>query len=178
MENNLAASQAAGAIPTAVDSLTIINELRALKADPLTLGLRSLTLMGASLAALISLAGFATFLYMSISRRETTFAILRSLGLSSGGLYGMLVVEQVVMVLAGLLLGGLLGFLLNYLVVPGLPLSLGGRPPIPPMLPLTDWSAVLRFSLVLAGAFMLVVGTATFILWRARLQHLLRIGQE
>ncbi len=177
-ETSQAASQAAGAISTAASSLTLSDELRSLKADPLTLGLRSLTLMGATLAALLSLAGVATFLYMSISRRETTFAILRSLGLSSGGLYGMLVVEQVVMVLAGLLLGGLLGILLNNLVVPGLPLSLGGRPPIPPMLPLTDWSAVLRFSLVLAGAFMLVVGTATFLLWRSRLQRLLRIGQE
>jgi hypothetical protein len=90
----------------------------------------------------------------------------------------MLAVEQALMILAGLLMGTLLGLLLNRLVLPGLPLSLGGRPPIPPLLPLTSWGSLFQFYLFLVLAFSLVLGSATVMLWRARLQRLLRIGQE
>jgi hypothetical protein len=165
-------------VPGAAGALSYLGELRAIKADPLTLGLRSVTLLGALLAALLSLAGFATYFYMSLYRRETTFAILRSLGLSSGQLISMLAVEQLLMILVGLLLGTGLGLLLNRLVLPGLPLSLGGRPPVPPLLPLTDWMGLAQFLIFLLLAFSLVLGSAAVALWRSRLQQLLRIGQE
>lgn len=173
-----AAEIAAKAIPTASDSMTVNNEQEAIRADPLSLGLRSATMMGAILAAGLSLIGFATYLSMSIRQREAIFAILRAMGLSPGGLYGMLAIEQLVTVLAGVVLGTLLGILLNRLVVPGLPLSLGGRPAIPPMLALTDWTAILQLYLVLIGAFLMMLGTATIALLRTRLQRMLRIGQE
>lgn len=173
-----AASRAAQAVPGAARAVSYQDELQSIKADPLTLGLRSVTLLGALLAALLSLVGFATYFYMSLERRETTFAILRSLGLSSGQLIGMLTVEQSLMILTGLLMGTLLGLLLNGLVLPGLPLTLGGRPAIPPLITATDWSALFQFYLFLVLAFSLVLGLAIVFLWRSRLQNLLRIGQE
>lgn len=177
-ENWQAAKEASLALPDVSASLTRGEELRAIKSDPLSLGLRSVTLMGALLAALLSLAGFATYFYMSLYQRETVFAILRSLGLSSGQLYGLLAVEQAILILAGLLLGTLLGQLLNRLVLPGLPLSLGGRPPIPPLIPLDDWKALAQFYVVLLITFLVILGSSAFFMWRTHLQRLLRIGQE
>jgi hypothetical protein len=164
--------------PDAMRSMDRITEQQAIRADPLALGLRSVTLLGTVLTAVLSLAGFATHFYLSARQRETTYSILRSLGLSTGQLYITLVLEQVVMVIAGLALGMLLGWVLNQLVLPSLPLSLGDRPPVPPMIPLENWQAIVRFTLGLTGAFLVILGGATALLWRVNVHRLMRIGQD
>ncbi len=164
--------------PDATRSMDRLTEQAAIRADPLTLGLRSVTILGTALTALLSLAGFTTHFYLSARQRETAYSILRSLGLSTGQLYQTLVLEQVVMIIAGLALGLLLGWVLNQLVLPSLPLSLGDRPPVPPMVPLEDWQAILRFTLGLSGAFLVILGGATALLWRVNVHRLMRIGQD
>jgi hypothetical protein len=164
--------------PDAIRGMDRITEQQAIRADPLALGLRSVTLLGTVLTAVLSLAGFATHFYLSARQRETTYSILRSLGLSTGQLYITLVLEQVVMVIAGLALGMLLGWVLNQLVLPSLPLSLGDRPPVPPMIPLENWQAIVRFTLGLTGAFLVILGGATALLWRVNVHRLMRIGQD
>jgi predicted lysophospholipase L1 biosynthesis ABC-type transport system permease subunit len=164
--------------PDAVRSMDRTTEQQAIRADPLALGLRSVTLLGTVLTAVLSLAGFATHFYLSARQRETTYSILRSLGLSTGQLYITLVLEQVVMIIAGLVLGVLLGWVLNQLVLPSLPLSLGDRPAIPPMIPRENWRAILRFTLMLAGSFLVILGGATALLWRVNVHRLMRIGQD
>ncbi|UCC65291.1 MAG: FtsX-like permease family protein, partial [Anaerolineae bacterium] len=111
---------------------------KAIKADPLALGLRSVTLFGYLLTAVLSLAGFGTHFYTSVRQRETVYVVLRALGLSPRQLYGTLLFEQVLLIFSGLALGTILGLLLNRLTLPGLPLSLGGLPPVPPFLAQTD----------------------------------------
>ena len=164
--------------PDASRSMDRYTEQAAIRADPLTLGLRSVTILGTALTALLSLAGFATHFYLSARQRETAYSILRSLGLSTGQLYLTLVLEQVVMIIAGLLLGILLGWVLNQLVLPSLPLSLGDRPPVPPMIPLENWQSIIHFTLGLSGAFLVILGGATALLWRVNVHRLMRIGQD
>jgi hypothetical protein len=151
---------------------------RAIKADPLALGLRSVTLFGYLLTAVLSLAGFGTHFYLSTRRHGRTYIVLRALGLSPRQLYGTLLLEQAMLILAGLGLGTVLGLLLNRLTLPGLPLSLAGRPPVPPFLAETDWGAVGRIYATLAAAFFAALGLATGALWRAKLHRLLRIDEE
>ena len=79
---------------------------------------------------------------------------------------------------AGLALGTALGVALNQVTLPRLPIALGGGPPVPPFRPQADWIAVGRIYLVLAVAFLLALGVATGLLWRARIHRALRIGQE
>jgi hypothetical protein len=164
--------------PDATRSMDRHTEQAAIRADPLTLSLRSVTILGTALTAVLSLGGFATHFYLSARQRETAYSILRSLGLSTGQLYLTLVLEQVLMIIAGLALGILLGWVLNQLVLPSLPLSLGDRPPVPPMIPLEDWRAILRFTLGLSGAFLVILGGATALLWRVNVHRLMRIGQD
>lgn len=151
---------------------------KAIKSDPLALGLRSVTLFGYLLTAVLSLAGFGTHFYMSTREHGRTYAVLRALGLSAGQLYGMLLFEQALLILSGLGLGTVLGLLLNRLTLPGLPLSLGGRPPVPPFLAQTDWRAVGTVYLTLALAFLMSLALATGMLWRAKLHRLLRVDEE
>jgi hypothetical protein len=71
-----------------------------------------------------------------------------------------------------------LGILLNQITLPRLPIALGDRPPIPPFYPREDWLAVGQVYLILALAFLISLGVATALLWRARIHRILRIGQE
>jgi ABC-type antimicrobial peptide transport system permease subunit len=124
------------------------------------------------------LVGFAIHFYLGVRERETLHGVLRAVGISPRELYGSIVIEQAVLVLAGLALGTGLGVLLNEVTMPRLPVSLGDQPPIPPFVPREDWLAVGLLYLGLAVAFLLILGLVTALLWRARIDRNLRIGQE
>jgi ABC-type lipoprotein release transport system permease subunit len=151
---------------------------KTLKANPLALGLRSVTFFGYALTILFSLVGFATHFYLSVRQREMLYGVMRAMGMSSRELYGSIVFEQAILILAGLALGTGLGILLNQITLPRLPVSLGDRPPIPPFVPRADWLAVGWLYLLLATAFLIMLGIVTVLLWRARIHRVLRIGQE
>ena len=172
------APEIAEAFPAANQSIEMDTVLRTIKADPLSLGLRSVTYIGFILTVVLSLIGFVTYFYMSARQRGTTYSVLRSMGLSRRQLYGSLVLEQVILISIGLSLGTLLGVLLNKLVLPGVPVSLGDRPPIPPFIPQENWEAVRSLYIGLTVAFLITLGAATVLLWRSRIHRVLRIGQE
>jgi hypothetical protein len=149
-----------------------------IKADPMALGLRSVTFYGYALTSLLSIVGFVTYFYMSARRREMSYGVLRSMGLSPWQLYASLVIEQVVLIVSGLALGTLLGAILNSLVLPGLPITLAELPPVPPFRTYSDWAAVGRIYLVLGSVLLIGLSVATVLLWRARVHRVLRIGEE
>jgi len=151
---------------------------KTIKANPLALGLRGVTFFGYTMTTLLSLVGFATYFYLSARQRETLYGVMRAMGLSPRQLYGSMVLEQVVLILAGLALGTALGVLLNQITLPRLPIALGNRPPVPPFIPRDDWIAVGKIYMMLALAFLISLGVATALLWRARIHRILRIGQE
>ncbi|MCA9982924.1 MAG: FtsX-like permease family protein [Anaerolineales bacterium] len=151
---------------------------KSIKADPLALGLRSVTLFGYVLTSVLSLAGFGSHFYMSARQRATAYGVLRAIGLSPQQLYFSLVLEQSSLIFAGLALGTLLGLLLNWLTLTQLPISLGGRPPAPPFLAATDWGAVVQIYLTLTIAFLISLGMAVFLLWRTQIHRVLRVGEE
>jgi putative ABC transport system permease protein len=151
---------------------------KTIKSDPLALGLRSVTTLGYVLTSVLSLVGFGTYFYMSVRQRRKMYAVLRAFGMSSPQLYGTLLLEQLILVFSGLGLGTGLGLLLNALTLPGLPLSLGGQPPIPPFLAEIEWVEVGRIYLTLALAFLASLGLATISLSRARLHRIMRVDEE
>ena len=151
---------------------------RTLKADPMALGLRSVTLFGYLLTTTLSLVGFATHFYLSAKQKESIYGVLRSIGMSPGQLYAVLVLEQVVLILAGLAIGTALGVALNQITLPGLPITFGDRPPTPPFIARNDWAAVIQIYLTLTVAFFISLGIATLLLWRTKLHQVLRVGEE
>lgn len=162
-----------------ISTVNSVEATRAIiKADPMALGLRSVTYFGYVITTALSLVGFATHFYLSARQRETVYAVLRSIGMSSRQLYGMLMLEQIVLVLFGLGLGTLLGLVLNQITLPGLPITLGDTLPIPPFIPRSDWLAVGRIYLFLTIGFLTALGLATWLLWRRKLHRILRIGEE
>ena len=171
-------AQALEIAPDISDVHTIAATRAIIKADPMSLGLRSVTFFGYVITTILSLVGFATHFYLSARQREAVYAVLRSIGMAARQLYTMLVLEQVVLILFGLALGTLLGVVLNQITLPGLPITLGDTLPIPPFIPRSDWLAVGRIYLVLAVGFLTALGIATWLLWRRKLHRILRIGEE
>ena len=165
-------------VPMLAQSWKAENVRKTLKANPLALGLRSVTFFGSALTILLSLVGFATHFYLSIRQREMLYGVMRALGMSARQLYGSIVFEQAVLILAGLALGTGLGVLLNQITLPRLPVSLSDQPPIPPFVPREDWLAVGWLYLCLFVAFLVILAIITALLWRARIHLILRIGQE
>jgi hypothetical protein len=159
--------------------VTAANDVRGrIQADAMALGLRSATLLSFFVAALLSLVGFGTHFYLSTRQRQSSFVVLRALGVSPRQIYGSLLLEQALLVLSGLALGTLLGLLLLRLIVPGLPLRLGDAPPVPPFVARIDWLTIVRLYAVLGALFVMVMGIATGMLWRTRLHRALRMEQE
>jgi ABC-type lipoprotein release transport system permease subunit len=151
---------------------------KALKANPLALGLRAVTFFGSALTILLSLVGFATHFYLSVRQQETMYGVVRALGMSPRQLYRWMVFEQAVLIVAGLVLGTVLGLLLNQVTLPRLPVSLGDQQPIPPFVARADWLALGGLYLFLAVALLATLGIVTALLRRARIHRVLRIGQE
>jgi ABC-type lipoprotein release transport system permease subunit len=151
---------------------------RALKANPLALGLRAVTFFGFALTILLSLVGFSTHFYLSVRQQEMLYGVMRALGMSPRQLYAWTVFEQAALILAGLTLGTVLGLLLNQVTLPRLPVSLGSQQPIPPFTPRADWLALGGLYLLLTVALLAMLGIVTALLRRARMDRILRIGQE
>ena len=151
---------------------------RTIKADPMGLGLRSVTYFGYLLTTVLSLVGFATHFYLSARQKEAIYGVLRSIGLSPRQLYGTLVLEQVILILVGLAIGTGLGVILNQITLPDLPITFGERPPTPPFMAQNDWGGVIQIYVILAVAFLVSLGIATILLWRTRLHRVLRVGEE
>jgi ABC-type antimicrobial peptide transport system permease subunit len=149
-----------------------------IRTNPLSIGLRSVTLFGYFLTTFLCLVGFGTHFYINTRKRVSNYSILRALGFSPGQLYTTLLVEQVVLMLSGLAAGTILGILLNQLILSGLPLRLGELDTIPPFMVQTDWTLVVRVYITLVIAFLLSLGIAIFFLWRVKIHRVLRIGEE
>ncbi|MGD8244749.1 MAG: ABC transporter permease, partial [Anaerolineae bacterium] len=165
-------------VPMLLQSWEAESVRQALKANPLALGLRSVTFFGSALTTLLSLVGFATHFYLTVRQREMLYGVMRAMGMSARQLYGSIVLEQAVLILAGLVLGTGLGVLLNQVTLPRLPVSLSDRPPIPPFVARADWLAVGSLYLFLIVAFLTILGIVTTLLRRVRIHQVLRIGQE
>jgi len=152
--------------------------IRELRANPLTIGLRSVTLFGYFLTTVLSVVGFGTHFYLSTQQRASSYSILRALGLSPRQLYLTLLVEQIILMLSGLAVGTILGLLLNQLILTGLPLRIGGLDTVPPFIVETDWILVFRVYLTLVISFLLALGIATIFLYRVRIHRVLRVTEE
>jgi hypothetical protein len=175
---NLSLDSLLAIMPLTSQGWSAENVRKTFMANPLALGLRSIAFFGFILTTLLSLLGFSTHFYMSIRLRETLFGVMRALGISARQLYFWMVLEQAILILASLILGTALGLLLNQITLPRLPVTLGDAQSIPPFVPQTDWRAIGLLYLGLLLAFLVVIALVTAFVWRARLERILRTGEE
>ncbi|HLY30186.1 MAG TPA: FtsX-like permease family protein, partial [Ktedonobacterales bacterium] len=165
---------------TSVESLR--SDLATEQANPINAGLQGLLLLGAIMAAALAIIGSAAQTLLGATQRAIQFAVLRTLGLTGSELARILLGEQLVVYLLGLLGGTLLGALLTTATLPYLQFSDPTLDPaklgIPPYTLDTNWGEIGLFYLALVIACGLALTLAARVAVRRGLGQALRIGED
>ena len=124
----------------------------------------------------LSLVGFALHAYLSFRDREGQFALLRSIGLSTGQLAALMWLEQVIVVASGLALGTWMGGQLGAAIIPFIGSDETGRQPLPPFVLEIDWPTLLGAYSAMIAVFAIVVVGVIVVVRRIALQQVLKMG--
>lgn len=158
------------------------DQVEAGQSNPVSAGMRGLLLVGAVTAALLAVLGSVIQSLLATRQRARQFAVLRTIGMAGRELTGLLLSEQVVVYLFGLIGGTILGLLLTTATLPFLqfsdttvdPATLG----IPPYVLTFTWQTVAIFY----AALLLAFGAALLIAARYAnsigLGKALRLGED
>ncbi len=151
-------------------------------ANPVGAGIRGLLVVGAITAALLAVLGSVIQSLLATRQRATQLAILRTLGTARSQLTGLLLCEQVVVYLFGLIGGTLLGLLLTTATLPFLQFSdtLGdaSRLGVPPYVLVYSPQGMLTFYGALLVAFAVALLVAAQYAARIGLGQALRLGED
>jgi len=158
------------------------DQLAAAQLNPVASGMRGLLLIGAVTAALLAVIGSMAQSVLAARQRATQFAVLRTIGMVSRQLTGLLLGEQIVVYLFGLLGGTALGLLLATATLPFLefsdttvdPVKLG----IPPYVLAFNGGGIAIFYAALLAAFLLALAIAARYAATIGLGKALRLGED
>ncbi len=156
--------------------------LAAAASNPVGTGIRGLLLVGALTAALLAVLGSIVQSLLAARQRTTQFAILRTIGMANQELSRLLLGEQVVVYLFGLIGGTVLGLLLTTATLPFLqfsdttvdPTTLG----VPSYLVVFDARNMLYFYVALVFAFVVALAIAARYAATVGLGKALRLGED
>jgi ABC-type lipoprotein release transport system permease subunit len=157
-------------------------QLARAEANPINGGMRGLLLLGAFVAALLAVVGSVTQAVLAARQRTRPFAVLRTLGLARHQLTGVLLREQLVVYLFGLVGGTVLGLILMSATVPYLQFSDSLIDPstvgVPAYLLRINWPLTGVFYGALLVAFVLALVVTARFAATLGLGKTLRIGED
>ncbi|HET9110115.1 MAG TPA: FtsX-like permease family protein [Ktedonobacterales bacterium] len=162
--------------------VSLRDTLAAAQANPVSDGMRGLLLIGAIMAALLAVLGAIIQSALAARQRATQFAVLRTLGVGNRELTQILLSEQSVVYIFGLVGGTALGALLVSATLPFLQFS--DRPVdqamlgTPPYVLVTDPQMLGMFYLALLLAFVVALLIAARYAATVGLGRALRLGED
>ncbi|HEX8997519.1 MAG TPA: ABC transporter permease [Ktedonobacterales bacterium] len=161
---------------------SLSDQLATARANPVSSGMRGLLLIGAIMAALLAVLGAVIQSGLAARQRATQFAVLRTLGVGTRELTQILLSEQSVVYLFGLVGGTALGALLVTATLPFLQFSDRPVDPAllgtPPYVLVTDPKALGVFYLALLVAFVFALLIAARFAATVGLGRALRLGED
>lgn len=143
------------------------------KDNLLQAGLYGVATVGFLVATLLSLIGFLAHSLLSLRRRMDEFSVLRALGFSTRQVGLALLTEQLLLVGAGILCGLVGGTAAAWLFLPYLPVV---GAPTPPFLVSIPWAAIASYLLAVAFVFVVALGASAWLISRAEIGRVLRLG--
>lgn len=153
-------------------------EVNAGRLDPQRTGLFGVLSIGFAVAALLTVLGFFLYSFLSFERRLLQMGILRAMGLTVRQLFGMLMFEQVYLIVLGVIVGTALGVYAGKLFIPFFEISTGFQNAIPPFIVETAWGDITRIYIILG--LMLAIGLAStaMLIARMKLYRTVKLGEE
>ncbi|MCY4529208.1 MAG: ABC transporter permease [Chloroflexi bacterium] len=154
-----------------------VSGLKNASVDPFVdAGWRALLFVAFATMLGLSIVGFSLHAYLSFRDREGQFALLRSLGLSTGQLAALMWLEQAIVVVSGLALGTWMGGRLGAAIVPFIGSDETGRQPLPPFVLEIDWPTLLGAYSAMIAVFAIVIVGVIVVVRRITLQQVLKMG--
>jgi putative ABC transport system permease protein len=134
-------------------------------AAPQRQGVLGLLSSGFVSAMALTVTGFLLFSLISFQKRKIQLGVLRAIGLSYKQISSTLVLEQAMIVIVGIIIGTGITVLTSHLFIPVLPVGVGTRVAVLPIIVEIDWMDIFRVYALFLG--MLVIGlTITIISMR------------
>lgn len=168
--------------PTVRDVLSLRDTAIVNTTNPIAVGMRGLLLVGAFTAVLLAVLGSIIQSLLASRQRSELFAVLRTVGMTSRQIGQLLLSEQFVVYLFGLLGGTALGLLLTVATLPFLQFGDvtldSSQIGVPPYALTFNASGLLYFYLALLVAFALALIIASRFAASIGLGKALRIGED
>ena len=125
---------------------------------------------------LLSTIGFLIYSYLTAQQRRLEFAVLRTLGFSRRQIFGVVLLEHLFVVLAGMGLGTIVGLQVGRLMMDFFALDERGAEVIPPFaLSISTLEVALVWG-ILGAVFVLTVLAVVLLYFRLALHRALRVG--
>jgi putative ABC transport system permease protein len=125
---------------------------------------------------MVSALGFLMYSALGAAARSLEFAILRTMGLSNQQVLGVVAVEHLFVIIAGVSAGTLLGFPLSRLMISYMGLTERGAEPLPPLVSVVSWEAVATVYGLLALVVIASVAALASLYSRLAVSRALRMG--
>lgn len=161
---------------TVMNTLDTAQMIREEQMHPRRQGVFGLLSVGFIAAGGLTLLGFLLSALITARRRAIEMGVLRALGMSGRQVGVALVIEQVLLVLAGLGSGTGIGLLAAKIVIPLFQVGVGPHPGTPPFAPVIAWEQVLIIYGVFAIALLLTLTSLAVVLGRMKLFQAVKLG--
>jgi ABC-type antimicrobial peptide transport system permease subunit len=129
-------------------------------------------------ALVLTVISLLTYVALTAMQRRAEFGVLRALGLSAGRLVASIALEQVMVMLTGVVLGGVLGAAMSSQVLPTLAFGATGEAVTPPFVIQVEQSALIQYVALLLLVLGVTFGASLVLVRRLSLIDLLRFGEE
>ena len=146
--------------------------------DPLVeAGWRALLFVAFAAVLVLSGLGFLVHAYVSFKSREAQFALMRTVGFSMRQLSTLVLLEQVLVIGAGLALGTWMGGRLGATMMPFLGHDDRGTRVLPPFVVDVNWSTLIITYIAMGLLFAIIIAGVITLVRRISLQRILRLGE-
>lgn len=147
--------------------------------DPLAAaGWRALLAIAFFAVLVVSAIGFLVHAQVTFQGRRSEFALLRAVGLSIRQLFGLILLEQLLVICVALGIGIFMGARLGQTILPFISTSGSGLKTVPPMVQHVDWASFgVTFGIV-GGVFLLVIAVLLVAVNRMSIHRVLRLGER
>ncbi len=146
--------------------------------DPLVeAGWRALLFVAFAAVLILSGLGFMVHAYVSFKSREIQFALMRTVGFSMRQLTTLVLLEQALVIGAGLALGTWMGGRLGASMMPFLGHDDRGARILPPFVVDVNWQTLTITYLAMGLLFAVIIAGVILLVRRISLQRILRLGE-
>ena len=147
--------------------------------DPLTkAGWRALLFIAFGAVFILSCLGFVVHAHVSFTARRVQFALLRTVGLSRMQLATVVLLEQALVIGAGMALGAWMGGRLGSIIMPFLANDELGTQVLPPFVIEVNWPVLGITYAAMVGVFLLITASLIWFVQRISVVRTLRLGEN